>query len=54
LVLPAWLLKAMHGAEDVDHRRALVRQRGADQRHQLLLVAGEAARDEGRAHAAPG
>jgi hypothetical protein len=37
-------------AEDVDDRRARVRDRGLDQRHELALVAGEAARDEGRAH----
>ena len=33
----------------VDEGRALVRERALDQRHQLVLVAGEAARHEGRA-----
>ena len=32
--------------DDVDHREALVHQSGLDQRHELLAVAGEAARDE--------
>ena len=34
------------GADHVDEGGALVRDRGLDQRHQLALVAGEAARDE--------
>ena len=37
--------------DDVDHREALVHQPRLDQRHELLLVAGEAARDEGAAEA---
>jgi hypothetical protein len=37
------------GREDVDDRKAFVREPGLDQRHELLLVAGEAARDERRA-----
>ncbi|MBA7716506.1 hypothetical protein ES703_125579 [subsurface metagenome] len=37
------------GADHVDEGRALVTDGGRDQRHQLRLVAGEAARHEGRA-----
>ena len=37
------------GADDVDEGRTLVLDRGLDQRHELGLVAGEAARHEGRA-----
>jgi hypothetical protein len=37
------------GAHDVDERRAAVLDRRLDQRHELLLVAGEAAGDERRA-----
>ena len=38
------------GADDVDEGRALVRDRRFHQGNELLLVAGEAARDEGGAH----
>src|SRR5712671_7333213 len=38
------------GAEDVDEGGALVGERGLDERGELLLVAAEAARDEGGAH----
>ena len=38
------------GADDVDERGALVRDGSFDEGHELLLVAGEAARDEGGAH----
>src|SRR6266403_231105 len=38
------------GADDVDEGGALVRDGGLDERGELLLVAAEAARDEGGAH----
>ncbi len=38
------------GADDVDEGGALVRDGGLDERRELLLVAAEAARDEGGAH----
>ena len=49
LVEPGWLLKATQGLMHVDEGGAVMADRRHDQRHQLLLVAGEAARDEGRA-----
>ena len=43
------MLKATQGLIDVDERRAPVEHGGLDQRHELRLVAGEAARHEGGA-----
>ena len=37
------------GRDAVDEGGALMLDRSLDQRHQLLLIAGEAARHEGRA-----
>jgi hypothetical protein len=49
LVEPSWSLNVTHGEITSTKREAVVRDPRLEDGHELLLVAGEAARDERRA-----